>query len=109
MEENHLELTRETRRPPEPTGWGSPASNKRFDLTATADKARDTLTVTAGTTWESGVDLELKELGLKAKLGTKLIYEHEVEYEYELPGGHCYLAARYARFPTYLWTVETSP
>jgi hypothetical protein len=56
-----------------------------------------------------GAELSLDKLGLEAKIGSKTTYVREVEYEYELPEGHEYLAASYAAFPAYLWTVMPPP
>lgn len=106
LDRDNLVWTVEPASPPDPTSWGSPTWSRRFQVSLSTGTLTDTLTVTRGTTWDVGADLSLDKIGLKAKLGSKVTYEGEVECAYELPGGHDYLAVRYPAFPAFLWTVD---
>jgi hypothetical protein len=105
LDRDNLTWTRTPFAPPDPGSWGTPTRTRRFDVTASNDITKNALTVTKGTAWEGGAELSLKKLGLAAKVGTKVTYEREVAFEYELPGGHDYLASLYPTFPAYLWTT----
>jgi hypothetical protein len=93
--------------PPDVSGWGKPVTTTRFTIAVPNATGIRTLTVNAGTAFETKLEVSLKKLGLEASLSTKMAYERELSFANELPGGHQYLAARYNGFPAYIWQIES--
>jgi hypothetical protein len=93
---------------PDAASLGPLSGTENFRFADAAGDTKKTLTISRGTTWELGLDLNLAQLGLEFKGGVKITYDRDVEYAYKLPKGHDYTARRYTSFPAYLWTVGSA-
>ena len=83
-----------------------PSKQRKFNLAKATGKTTEKLTISRGTTWELGLDVNLPSLQLGFKSNVNIAYNCDVDYAYELPKGHNYTAHRYTSFPAYIWTVE---
>jgi hypothetical protein len=83
-----------------------PSKQRKFNFAGATGKTTETLTISRGTTWELGLDVNLPSLQLGFQASVKIAYNCDVDYAYELPKGHNYIAHRYASFPAYIWAVD---
>jgi hypothetical protein len=105
LEKSNLEWSWQNGSLPARETWGAEQSAEPFNLADLPGSGTKRLSITKGTSWEIGVELNLAQLGISAHVGTKLTYERDVSYSYKLPGGHDYVATRYKAFPAYVWSV----
>ncbi|MFG2483381.1 hypothetical protein ACGFSI_11570 [Streptomyces virginiae] len=106
LDKNNLTWTARPAEPPSPPAGARPSETKRYDASDSRNPIGAIIQVARGTSWEFGVDFKVEKLGMEVKSTTRVSYQSDVMFTYELPAGGCYVAAQYADIPARRWSLE---
>jgi hypothetical protein len=107
LDRNNVEWTYPAATLPPPAQLGNEISTVGYNLITKTSADTVFFKINRGTTWDFSAGINLPQFGgIQAGISGQVTYQQDTDYAYLLPPGRRYQAARFTRFPVYVWSVE---